>query len=295
MMSNSTARSGFVQRDGLRLRYVEWGPVDAPPIVMLHGLRSYAHTWAPVAQALMPHWRVIALDQRGRGESDWDPLRRYRTNTYVADLEALVDHLGLPSFVLLGHSMGGANALVYAARRPERVSGLVIEDMGPGASLASGGSERIKRELQATPASFADWAEAKAFWRRQRPLISEEALLSRLQHSLKEGEGGGIVWRHDADGIAQARLQATPEQLVDLWPAVDALRMPTLLIRGGDSDFLSVATALEMAYRNPRIQHVSVPGATHYVHDDQLNHFNAVLTDWLSEHADAVLAQGVAP
>jgi pimeloyl-ACP methyl ester carboxylesterase len=153
-MSHSAARSGHVEREGLSLRYVEWGPASAPPVVMLHGLRSYAHTWEPVAQALLPHWRVIALDQRGRGGSDWDAQRRYHTASYVADLEALVDALGLARFVLVGHSMGGTNAIVYAARHPERVSGLVIEDMGPGASMASGGTDRIKRELKATPASL---------------------------------------------------------------------------------------------------------------------------------------------
>jgi pimeloyl-ACP methyl ester carboxylesterase len=294
-MSHSAARSGHVEREGLSLRYVEWGPASAPPVVMLHGLRSYAHTWEPVAQALLPHWRVIALDQRGRGGSDWDAQRRYHTASYVADLEALVDALGLARFVLVGHSMGGTNAIVYAAGHPERVSGLVIEDMGPGASMASGGTDRIKRELKATPASFTDWTEARSFWRRQRPHISEEALQSRLLYSLKAGEGGRIVWRHDAEGIAEARLNATPEQLVDLWPAVDALRMPTLLTRGGESDFLSEATATEMVQRNPLIQQVAVPGASHYVHDDQLNRFNAALTGWLAEHADKVLEQGVAP
>lgn len=135
----------------MRLHYVSWGRDDAPAVVMLHGLRSYAQTWADAAHALTDRYRVVALDQRGRGASDWDPRREYYAAAYVRDLDALVRALGLRRFVLVGHSMGGANAFVYAGRDPERLAGLVIEDMGPGASIGSQGSARIKRELLETP------------------------------------------------------------------------------------------------------------------------------------------------
>lgn len=280
-MSTTTAREGWIESDGLRLRHVTWGRHDAPAIVMLHGLRSYAHTWEPVARPLAGRWRVIALDQRGRGASDWDPARDYYAQAYVRDLEVLADTLALQRFVLVGHSMGGANAFVYASRHPDRLAGLVIEDMGPGASAASGGAERIKRELQGTPDAFASWDEARAFWRRQRPHISEAALDSRVQHSLKEAGDGRVVWRHDAEGIAQARLNATPQQLVDLWPHVEAVAVPTLVLRGAQSDFLSADTARAMAARNRHIRCVEIPGASHYVHDDQLDAFNRELQAWL--------------
>src|SRR5262249_5052970 len=121
------------------------------------------------------------------------------------------------------------------------------------------------------------------FWRRMRPNISDAALQSRLDHSLKQDDSGRVVWRHDAEGIAQARLAATPEQLVDLWPHVEALSMPTLLIRGADSDFLFAETADEMCRRNPRIRRADVEVASHYVHDDNLSDFNAALQGFLSE------------
>ncbi|MBT2792095.1 alpha/beta fold hydrolase [Paraburkholderia strydomiana] len=290
-MNESLVREGWVENDGLRLRYIEWGDRDAPPIVMLHGLRSYAHTWEPVAASLSDRYRSIALDQRGRGASDWDLERDYYAAAYVRDLEVLVDALALKRFVLVGHSMGGTNAFVYANAHPQRLAGLVIEDMGPGASVDSGGASRIKRELQTTPDWFASWDEARAFWRRQRPNISEVALDSRVMHSLKE-YNGKIVWRHDGAGIAAARLAATPDQLVDLWPIARRLTAPTLVLRGGDSDFLSAAVAEEMTISNPRIRAVSIPGATHYVHDDQLASFNEALTAWLDTLADASWLEG---
>lgn len=275
------AREGWFGSDGLQLHYVEWGPQSAPVIVALHGLRSFAYTWEPVALPLAERLRIVALDQRGRGLSDWDPQRRYYAADYVRDLEALVDHLGLDRFVLLGHSMGGANAFIYATRHAHRVAGLVIEDMGPGASAGSAGAERIRRELRETPDEFANLAEAAAFWRRQRPHISEEAVMARVRHSMKPTDDGRLVWRHDAKGIAQARLGATPEQLVDLWPHVDAIEVPTLVLRGARSDFLSAQTAEEMARRNPFIDCQEVPEASHYVHDDNLAGFEAALHAFL--------------
>ncbi|WP_454648747.1 alpha/beta fold hydrolase [Bradyrhizobium liaoningense] len=279
---SASPTEGWFTSEGLNLRFVEWGVPDKPAIVMLHGLRSYAHTWEPVALPLLDNWRVIALDQRGRGRSDWDPKGNYYTEDYVRDLEALADHLALRRFVLVGHSMGGANAFVYAARHPDLVAALVVEDMGPGASASSGGADRIRRELNETPSSFATWAEATAFWRRIRPDISAEALQSRVTHSLKPGEEGRVTWCHDAVGIANSRLSAAPDKIVDLWPHVEALQMPTLLIRGAKSDFLSAATAEDMCRRNARIRRADVQGATHYVHDDNLAGFNAVLQDFLS-------------
>jgi pimeloyl-ACP methyl ester carboxylesterase len=258
---------------------------------MLHGLRSYAYTWEPVALPLAGCWRIVALDQRGRGRSDWDQRADYYTEAYVRDIEALVDHLSLPQLVLVGHSMGGANALVYASRHPWRVAALVVEDAGPGASASSGGAERIKRELRETPSSFANWDEATAFWRKVRPNISAEALQSRIAHSVKQGDGGRVTWCHDADGIAQARLSAAHDKVVDLWPHVDALKMPTLLIRGAASDYLSAPTADEMCRRNGRIRRTDVPAATHYVHDDNLAGFNAVLQEFLA-NARGLLTPG---
>ena len=285
-------REGWVSRDGLRLHYVEWGAPSAPTIIALHGLRSFAYTWEPVALPLAERFRIVALDQRGRGRSDWDPQRRYHASEYVHDLEALVDHLDLDRFVIVGHSMGGANAFIYASQHPDRLAGLVIEDMGPGASAASAGADRIRRELLATPAEFAGRDAAATFWRRKRPNISEAAVQARVQHSMKPLDDGRIAWRHDAQGIAQARLHTTPEQLVDLWPHVEAVKVPTLLLRGANSDFLSAQTAAEMARRNPRILSQEVAAASHYVHDDNLEAFESALHAFLSSAGLSSWASG---
>jgi pimeloyl-ACP methyl ester carboxylesterase len=269
---------GFLRVNGLNLRYLDWGG-GSLPVVMLHGLRGYAETWQSVAEPLPDRFRPLALDQRGRGGSDWGRWQSYGAGQYVADLEVLVDQLGLGRFVLIGHSMGGTNAIVYTARHPERVAALVIEDMGPGASTGSAGSSRIKGELGGTPDSFASWSEAEAYWRAQRPHAPVDAVQSRLKFTLRERPDGRIAWRYDLEGIRRARME--PALQIDLWPYVADLRCPTLVIRGAASDFLARATAEEMARRNANLRWVEIDGASHYVHDDNLPAFNRVLGQFL--------------
>lgn len=276
-------KEGFLKASGLRLRYLDWGNAATLPIVMLHGLRGYASTWESVAGELSGRFRPVAIDQRGRGGSDWGAWEDYRVEQYVSDLESVVDQLGLGRFVLLGHSLGGANSIVYAARHPDRVAGLIIEDMGPGASVASAGSSRIKAELGNTPSSFGSWPEAEAYWRKQRPTASTEAIHSRMTHTLKPSSDGRITWRYDLDGIRRARLD--PSLQVDLWPYVTELSCQTMVIRGANSDFLSRATAEEMARRNPNIRWVEIEAASHYVHDDNFGAFMREIGQFLEGFA----------
>ena len=254
---------------GLNFHVTEWGHPEAQPVVMLHGIRGYGETFAGVAAALQPDFRVIALDQRGRGESDWDPAHNYYTDAYVADLHALVQVLGLDRFDLLGHSMGGINAIVYAARHPRHVRRLVIEDAGPGAFEVSDGATRIRRELATTPDRFDSWEAATEFMRVLRPSVTEEARQQRLHNMLKPLPKGGFTWRYDHLGIVATRLNPDPARVVDLAPFVRTIACQTLVIRGGRSDYLQPAMAARMRALNPRITEIEIPNAGHYVHDDQ--------------------------
>lgn len=283
----------FKTRDGLSLRVREWGNPDGDPMVLLHGLRGYSGTWRGLAQALGPGRRLIAIDQRGRGDSDWDLDCNYYTDAYLADLEQLVDHLRLRRFTLLGHSMGGTTAYVYAARHPDRLDALIIEDIAPGSSASGAGADRIKAEMAALPANFANWGEARAYWRRARPSVGEEALEQRLAESLRETPDGRVGWRYDAAGISRTRLDPDPARVVDLWPIVESVRVPAFVIRGGKSDFCRLDTVLEMERRNPRFTHATVPAASHYVHDDAADVFHALVQGWLAGVRSTAAALGL--
>lgn len=280
-------RSEFVQGDGLRLLCRQWGRADAEPVLFLHGLRGFSGTWRQVAAALSADYRIIAYDQRGRGESDWDPLCNYYTDAYLADLEAVIDRLALRRFALVGHSMGGTTAYIYADRHPERVDALVIEDIAPGSSTVGVGAERIIAEMAALPMSFATWTEARNYWRARRPAVSVEALEQRLAESLRSAPDGRVVWRYDAEGIRKTRLNPDASRVVDLWPVVDRLRIPTLIIRGELSDFCPAETVAQITRRNPLISSVTVPAASHYVHDEQPAAFIEHLQRFLASHPRA--------
>lgn len=266
---------------GLSFHITQWGAPSAPPVVMLHGIRGYGETFVGIAAALQPAFRVIAIDQRGRGASDWDPAHNYYTDTYVADLDGLVQQLGLKRFDLLGHSMGGINAIVYAARHPERVRRLVIEDAGPGAFEDSDGATRIRNELAATPDRFVSWEAASDFMRRLRPTVTEDARQQRLQSMLKPMPAGGYTWRYDHVGIAATRLDPDPARVLDLEPSVRAIACETLVLRGGRSDYLQAAMANHMCALNPRIACIEIPDAGHYVHDDQPALFHEAVSNFL--------------
>ena len=267
-MVTATSSSHVVELNGLACRYLQWGEADSPPVLLLHGLRSYARTWEPVAQALSGSHLLIAPDFRGRGESAWDPQRSYRTDTYVSDIEHLVALLGLDRFAIVGHSMGGTVAYTYAARHPEQVAALVIEDIGPGSSTETSGATRILSEMADTPARFGSLEEVRAYWRGIRADITEEALASRIENTVRPVGDGGFEWRLDMAGIAEARRNVDSTGAADLWSCVDALRCPTLVIRGARSDFLPVGTCDQMARRQPLLRWAQVPEAGHYVHDD---------------------------
>lgn len=271
-----SSSSHFFTSDELNLHYLKWGNGKVP-VVMLHGLRGFAQTWQDLVDALGNEFTFYALDQRGRGDSDWGPTEDYNADSYVKDLTRFVDHLALDRFVLIGHSLGGQNAVEFMRQYPQRVIAMVIEDIGPGSSKQGEGAERIRREMRNTPLSFDSWQAAKAFWTSSRPNLTEQALQARLTYSFREVDGK-VTWKHDQQGIGEARLTIEP---IDLWPAFHAIRCPTLLVKGGNSDFLSSQTVNDIMASSDVVQAVQIEGASHYVHDDQPEKFNEAVVHFM--------------
>ena len=195
--------------DGLSLRVLEWGPQTAPPVVMLHGIRGYAQTFATLAAALAPGFRTIAYDQRGRGESDWDPARQYYNDTYVRDLEDVVRELR-PGALRSARPFDGRHRRLCLRGRPSRPCPTAgHRGCRPGRFEDSAGSARIRQELLSAPSSFESWDAAVEFMRKLRPTVTEAARQERLRNMLKQRADGTWTWQYDHAGIAEARLIRT--------------------------------------------------------------------------------------
>ncbi len=272
---STQATSRYATINGLKMHYVEWGNAQATPMVCLHGLRAYGHWFDDFAAVVSDRYRVLALDQRGRGETDWAPDGDYTRAAYVSDVEAFIETLRLDKLILIGHSMGGLNAIHYTARHPERVLALSILDIGPEVEPA--GMQRMRTELGNTPAGFDSWQAAKAFLKMRHPKASEENRQTRLTWMLKEGSDGRIAWRID-QAIFDPNLK--PDAPQQTWDLLSQIRCPTLILRGGESDVLSVATCQKMLTCIPASQWVDIPGAGHMVLEDNPEACNAALLDF---------------
>ena len=265
--------------DGRRFHYTEAGDPAAPPLVFLHGITGHARTWDDEVAVLAGRFRVLALDQRGHGDSDPAPGGDYTVESLAGDLAAFADTLGLARASLVGLSLGGRVAIAFAARWPERVARLVVVDIGP--DVAPAGRARVGALMATAPERFAGFDEALAWQRAANPRYSEAMLRHRVRHATRPAPEGGLVWKYDR-ALREAVRAGRWRDPVDLWPAWRALACPILLVRGADSDVLAPETAARMLGENPRARLVEVPGAGHTVPGDRPAAFQALLAEFLA-------------
>jgi pimeloyl-ACP methyl ester carboxylesterase len=267
MTTDVVPQDRFVVVNDLRLHYLDYGNADAPPLVMIHGLAGHAHTFDLVAPHLVDRYHAIAIDVRGRGESDWAADGDYSFAAYLSDLTELLVALDLERVSLIGTSMGGLITMMLAAHRPDLVERAVINDIGP--EIDPRGLERIQAYVAEAPASFADEASLLAWFRENYPEmlggLTDEQLRAWAGYSVKPGADGGFVWRMDP-AIRRAQRPApgsAPAAAPDLWSMVLEIRCPVLLIRGEKSDVLSPEVAERFVSALPDARLVTVPGLGH--------------------------------
>lgn len=267
--------------DGLELHCLEWSQ-EGVPLILLHGHGNEAHLWDDFAPSIAPYYRVIAVDQRGHGDSDWDPEGRYQNEALVRDLEALTSELEIDRFVLIGFSMGGRAAMGFAGKHPERLAGLVLVDIGP--ELDPRGRIRIGQEMQSQRAPvFSTIDEYTSMLSLNYPAGQPQALARMARHALKEREDGLFELKMDpklrADRPDDEAARAEEEALqVELWKALTRIPCPTLVVRGAASDILSADVAERMVEEAlPNGQLAVVPQAAHSVATDNPKGFEEVV------------------
>lgn len=258
----------WTSEDGLRLHFRDYpGAAGKPPVLCLPGLTRNARDYESLADRLAGQRRVLCLDWRGRGDSDYarDPAT-YVTPTYVRDLQALLDAERIDRFVSIGTSLGGMVTMLFAAAHAERLAGAVFNDVGPEVSPA--GIARI-RGYVGQGRSFETWMHAaRALEESQREVFPDHATgdwLTMAKRVMTLGSNGRVVFDYDmkiAEPLAGAEADGASE--ADLWPAWRALgACPVLILRGERSDILEAEAARRMAAELPDAELVTIPRVGH--------------------------------
>ncbi|ATE65448.1 alpha/beta fold hydrolase [Rhizorhabdus dicambivorans] len=272
----------FETPDGLTLVADVGGPEGAPSVVLLHGGGQTRHSWAgTMGQLVDQGYRVINVDARGHGDSDWAPDGEYRFTTQAGDLMAILAKVGRP-VALVGASMGGATSFYAVGSHAEPIAdALVLVDIVP--RPAEGGARRIHAFMNANPDGFAsveEAADAVSAYYPERPRPKD---VSGLRKNLRLRDGR-YYWHWDPR-ILEMTQQAEPPHFSDeLIRVAPCVTLPTLLVRGGKSDVVDDAGVAEMLRLVPHTEIFDVAGAGHMVAGDRNDPFSAGMIAFLGRH-----------
>ncbi len=259
----------WTSSDGLRLHYRDHdGPADRPPIICLPGLTRNARDFEPVADRFAGEWRVLSVDFRGRGLSEFDPKpERYLPFVYAADVIELLDQIGIERVVLLGTSRGGIVTMMLAAHIHDRIAAAMLNDVGP--EVDPGGIERIKSYV-GQPSDSASWDELSGALAATNadvyPDFDKDQWL-RFARRLSIERDGRPELDYDmriADNFQQTPVQTPDQPAASAWPLYEKLKgIPLLILRGELSDLLTPDVARKMAEALPDAELVTVPRVGH--------------------------------
>lgn len=266
-MSGYPARSRFLKLAGREVHCLEWGDPGKPGVILWHGFARNAHDFTDLAEALAPHYHLVAPDTIGRGLSEWSlaPVQEYSVPFYAQQAGELVAALGWQSLRWVGTSMGGIIGMAVAATLlKDKITHLVLNDVGP--AIAPGAVERILTYASAPPV-FGTTSELEVYFRTiYAPFgITSDTVWQRLTASSLRRLPDGRVTTHYDPQIATAmgeQVKAAPPD-ASLWPLYDQITARTLLMRGAETDLLPEEVAADMTRRGPRALRVDFPGIGH--------------------------------
>ncbi|MGH7781294.1 MAG: alpha/beta fold hydrolase [Candidatus Binataceae bacterium] len=261
-----------------RLHYLEWNPAGRTTMILLHGNSANAWWWAPVASLMPPGVRILALDQRGHGDSEWVRPAAYSPIDYARDIAAFARHVSHPGEkpVVVGHSMGGIGALAFARHHGELARAVVAID---AALTSSKGRDRYLRRLKALPVvTYPDLETAQARFRLMPDdgAIAPESLLGIAHKSLARTDDGRWTLKFDRESFFGS-------DGIDVIETIKAITIPTLLVRAALSKIMTADAAAAARDSNPRVKLVEIPAAHHHVILENPAAVASILTEYLEQ------------
>jgi len=252
-----THQDGFTTVNGLRLHYLDWGTAGKPPMILLHGGSAYAHWWDCIAPAFVSAFHVVVPDQRGHGESDHTEPPAYGTRHYVADLRQFVTTLGLHKPVLIGHSMGGHNSLIYGTQYAHDLAALILVDTP--ASYSEGATRFLAKLGAQSAREFSSLAEAVGTFRLmpRETLTSEDRLRTLAAYAFTQLPSG--KWTAKMDRRTLFR------EPIDGRPLLSQITCPTLIVRAEHSPVLSSNKLSTIMVSLPNGRWVEVKDCYHHI------------------------------
>ena len=267
-METSSVRHGYTPgAAGNRLHYLDYGG-EGSTLISMHGVIGNAWNWSAVASAISDQRRVLALDYRGYGESQWSPSHDYQTSDHVADLGALIESLDEDTVDLMGSSWGALVAIQYAAENPDRVGRIVVVDVEASFSQS-------ETDLFPRPTSHADHAEVRTGLGFAFPNAPDEMLELTALTSFGPVDGGRLAPKHDP-----LFFERWPFRSDDHWERLDGMQTPALLVHAADS-FVDFDVMAEMASRMGNATLVQVENSTHVIPVDNPTGLVEVLKPFL--------------
>jgi esterase len=262
----------FVTVNGLRIHYLDWGAAGKPTFIMLHGIGRVAHSFDHIAPQFNSDYHVLAIDMRGHGDSGWSPEGAYLVEDYVKDLEGLAEQLNLRNLTLLGNSTGGRVVQVYAGLHPDRVSRLVVEDVGPQRTneIASAFARRVQQEDN----GWASEDELVASLMRGGGKISESLQRNYAHFGSKRRDDGRIIWKRDPN-LVKGFVPT------ELWQYVSKIKCPTIYVLGGASTIVTMEAQERLKGTLPDVRIVTMPGLGHYPHLEEPVEYARIVREFL--------------
>ncbi len=260
------------------------GQATAPKLVFLHGLMGSGANWRRITPEFTNSFEILTFDQRGHGRS-FQPDTGYSPEDYAGDLKKLLDELGWQKVSLVGHSMGGRNALVFADLYPKYVDKLLIEDIGPDLNHQAG--EKIKALINLVPVPFESRKVARDFFQGKFLELAKDnpnaqVLSQYFYTNMAENEHKQSDWRFSKVGVFASLHEG---RAVERWRELKELKIPTLIVRGENSGELFQGVYEDMLECNNNINGVVVANSGHWVHAEQPIEFIKILKNFLTSRA----------